>query len=187
MIGYEVGDRRISLLPRELAAADGAPPERTLKYWKTVFTREKRLPKHIPLPPPQSLLSTDQSQVLAGYMLWRLRQNLVVDQDCLRDFISAAFKMHDVTNGWLSKHVKQLGFSRHLAASTPRIYDQKKSVIAAIDFVNEVQPILKAVRDKGRIVAIDQISFWDNGHVTWCYALIGGYDMRFSVVSVFSC
>jgi hypothetical protein len=52
--------------------------------------------------------------------------------------------------------MKELGFSRHYAASTPRIFDSKTSVNAAIKFINDVQPKLNAVGDLSRVVAIDQ-------------------------------
>ena len=109
---------------------------------------------------------------MAGYALFLLRRQHIVDAEVLIDFVSVAFNK-TVNKSWVARHMHKLGFSSHRPAGQPLKYFKKDALPTAIQFVEDTRPVLNAFNDKSRIVAVDQISFWDNGLVTSCYAPIG--------------
>jgi hypothetical protein len=71
----------------------------------------------------------------------------------------------------------KLGFSSHRPAPLEYKFGGAPDFDAGIEFLEAVQRDLKRdvpPNENSRIVAIDQISFWDCGIVTSTYAPIGG-------------
>lgn len=119
-------------------------------------------------------MTLDEQQVMAGYALFLLRRQHIVDAEVLIDFLSVAFNK-TVDKSCVSRHMHQLGFSSHRPAGQPLKYFRKDALPTAIAFVEDTRPTLNAFADKSRIVAVDQVSFWDNGLVvTSSYSPIGG-------------
>lgn len=160
---------RVVFTPRDLASTANAPPYTTLTRWRREFShprvparRKGRICK----------LTLDEREVMAGYALYLLKRQHIVDHHVLVNFVSVAFNKQ-IEKSWVSRHMHKLGFSSHRPAGQPLKYFNKNALPAAIQFVEETRPVLNAFNDKSRIVAVDQISFWDNGLVTSCYAPIG--------------
>jgi transposase len=158
------------LSPRALSLLDGAPPYETLKRWRREFSHPRAPHKR----KGRSLKVTlDEQHVMGGYALFLLRRLHIVDAEVLIDFLSVAFNK-SVDKSWVSRHMHELGFSSHRPAGQPLKYFKQDALPTAIAFVEDTRPTLNAFGDKSRIVAMDQISFWDNGLVTSSYSPIGG-------------
>ncbi len=75
---------------------------------------------------------------------------------------------------FISQHVHELGFSSHRPASLKITYGGIDTAKFAVDFLHTNQPVFSKFKISSRVVALDQISFWDCGVVTSSYSLIGG-------------
>ena len=91
----------------------------------------------------------------------------------LIDFVASAFNV-EIDEGLVSRYMHKLGFSSHRPGGLNIKYHSRDALQTAIEFVEDTRPALLRFNDESRIVAMDQISFWDNGLVTSCYAPIGG-------------
>ena len=119
-----------------------------------------------------SLLSVEQCNIL-GYCLDRLSQHLGVNLDEVILFVKEAFGV-TVSSQWASRHLHQLHFSSHRTRSLLVKYKKIDVYQHAITFLRELQPQLQKVKPISRIVAMDQISFWNGGIVASCFGPIGG-------------
>ena len=158
------------LSPRALSHLDGAPPYETLKRWRREFSHPRAPHKRKGRPQKVTL---DEQEIMAGYTLFLLKRQHIVDAEVLIDFLSVAFNKA-VDKSWVSRHMPKLGFSLHRPAGQPLKFFNKNALPTAIKFVDATRPVLNAFGDNSRIVAMDQISFWDNGLVTSSYSPIGG-------------
>jgi hypothetical protein len=71
-----------------------------------------------------------------------------------------------------------LGFSSsHRPGSLKYKYGGFTNLKAAIETLTELQSDLADVTERSRIVAMDQISFWDCGIATSSYGPIGGCEV----------
>ena len=66
-----------------------------------------------------------------------------------------------------------LGFSSRRPGGRSRKYTKPGALQTAIEFVAATRPQLASFGDKSRTVAMDEVSFFENGLVTSCYAPIG--------------
>lgn len=119
-----------------------------------------------------SKLTSDELAVTAGYALFLLECRHVVDHHVIINFIFTAFN-ETVAKSWVSKHMHQLGFSSRRPRGLSWTYYNADALPIAVEFAADTRAALLAFGDNSRIVAMDQISFWDNGLVTSCYAPIG--------------
>ncbi len=159
----------LRLAPRDLASFPSAPPRKTLEDWRRGFSHPRAPHKH---KGADCKLTSDEFAVVGGYTLFLLSRRHVVDHHVIIDFVSTAFN-ETVTKSWVTKHLHQLGFSSHRPAGLSFKYYNADALPIAIDFVNDTRPTLLEFGDASRIVAMDQLSFWDNGLVTSCYSPIG--------------
>jgi hypothetical protein len=171
-----------SMSPRDLARIPNAPPRETLKTWKREWSHPRQPPKRRGV---VAKVASDQQCIMAGYALFLIERMRVVSIEVLIDFLSSAFNL-TVSKSWVSRHMHALGFSSHRPGGVPLKYYNRDALHTAIEFVNDVRPTLNKFGDKQRIVAMDQISFWDNGLVTSSYAPIGGRVWVFSYFHVFA-
>jgi hypothetical protein len=157
------------LSPAQLARFPSAPPRQTLSDWRGGYSHPRAPHKRRGA---DAMLSSDELDIVAGYALHLLRGRRVVDQHAIIDFVRAAFGV-GVGKPWVTKHMHALGFSSHRPQGLSWVFYNADALPTAIDFVNEKRPVLLAFGDQSRIVAMDQISMWDNGLVTSCYAPVG--------------
>ncbi len=154
----------------QLAKYDGAPVERTLYRW----LHDEKFLSELPDPPPrrgtEPALTDELLDVVGGYVLFCAEQHQICGWHKVADFIADVFRVY-IQQPWVSKHLSELGFSSSLtkAFGTPR------TIKAAVEFLEANQKKFARRENKARIVAIDQISFWDCGIVETTYSLRGGY------------
>lgn len=162
-----------SMSPAQLAKYEGFPAERTLRLWKHEFENPIPLieePSNLGRPP---LLTDDELDVVGGFILFCAQAHQCCSVLEIENFIDIAFN-RKVDESYISKHVHKLGFSSHRPASLKYTYGGVDTAKAAVDFLRDYQSILANVENRSRVVAVDQISFWDCGIVTSTYSLIGG-------------
>lgn len=147
-----------------------APPLRTLERWR----RESSHPR---APPKRSgaigKLDEEQLAVVAGYALFLLSRRYRPHCDSLLHLHGHQRACYKVLG--IETHARtRLLLSSAAAVLLPLL--QQHALPVAIDFVNATRPQLLKLNDRSRIVAMDQLSFWDkdNGLITSCYAPIGG-------------
>lgn len=167
------GDAGSPISPADLSKCKGAPSKRTLYRW-----RGEGLPPaerdHTGGRPP--LLTDDELKIVGGFILFCGEQHQHCGVREIQDFIWGAFDIQ-VLEPWVSKHVHKLGFSSHRPASLKYTYGGTTNLVSAIQTLTELQSDLAKVEDRSRIVALDQISFWDCGIITSTYGPTGGYAM----------
>lgn len=157
------------LTPREISFHPGAPPLETLRYWRREFSHPRAPHKR---KGAVCLLTTDEQHVLAGYAVHLLRHDEVVSGEVLVDFVATSFNK-TIDKSWVSRHMHALGFSSRRPGGRSRKYTKPGALQSAIRFVEDTRPQLSAFADKARTVAMDEVSFFENGLVTSCYAPIG--------------
>jgi hypothetical protein len=146
-----------------------------------------QLPNH---PEPKILgrpaLSTDkQLDIVGGYILFSAQMHQTCGVREIQEFIDIAFDQK-VDESWISQHAHKLGFSSHRPASLKYTFGGVDNAKAAVDFLCTNQSALAKISDHSRIVAIDQISFWDCGITTSTYSLIGGYVNIVNIITIFT-
>lgn len=157
----------------QLASLPPAPSRAELYRWVKEETNGERVVNTDVTHDHRSLLSQEERNVLLGFLLYRLEHGQAVDAAEITDFVSAAFDKA-VTPSWVSKWMPRLGFSQHRPSARKLAFERQGTLAAAVAWVGENQPALRAAHSDRRLVAMDQITVWDNGLVTSCYAPIGG-------------
>jgi len=157
----------------QLASLPPAPSRAELYRWVKEETNGERVVNTEVNHDHRSLLSLEERSVLVGFLLYRLKHGQVADAAEIIDFASAAFDK-SVTPSWVAIWMPKLGFSKHRPAARQLAFEGRGTLAAAIAWVGKNQPVLRAAHDVRRLVAMDQITVWDNGLVTSCYAPIGG-------------
>ena len=173
-IGLMVGDENHDPIPvMQLIGRCGAPSQAELFRWKHEYYNPQPI-SNIPTSMDfRSLLSVEQCNILGGYCLDRLSQHLGVNLDEVILFVKEAFGV-TVSPQWASEHLHQLHFSSHRTRPLLTKYKKIDVYHHAITFLKKLQPQLQMVKPISRIVAMDQISFWNNGLVVSCFGPIGG-------------
>lgn len=169
-----LGEGHSPISATTLANYQGLPNARTLRRWK-----------HDVLSPPTaihpakkrgrpSVLTSRELDILGGFVLFCAEHHQTCGISEIQAFVEDVFDVK-VAPTYVSRHMKELGFTTHRAASMRYTYGGKESVSSAVQFLEEVQPVLRDVPTRESVVAIDQISFWDCGIIQSTYAPIGGY------------
>ena len=157
----------------ELSKYSGAPSKRTLLYWKSHAENpvETKLSLNSRGRPPK--LTPDQLKIIGGFILFCVESH----QGCtildIQNFAQTIFRQ-TLSEPFISHHVHELGFSSHRPASLKITYGGIDTAKFAVDFLRTNQPQLSKFKNSSRVIALDQISFWDCGVITSSYSLIGG-------------
>ncbi len=157
----------------QLSKYEDFPSDRTLQRWKHDFLN----PPMVSLEPvvqgrPQ-LLTDHQLDIIGGFILFCASAHQGCSLRDIHEFVDIAFDQQ-LANSTLVGHVHALGFTSHRPASLKYTYGGVDAAKNGVDFLRENQPLLAKVENRSRVVAIDQISFWDCGVATSSYSLIGG-------------
>lgn len=160
-----------------LANYQGLPNARTLRRWK----RDTLSPPTVIDPPKKrgrpSVLTSNELDIIGGFVLFCAEQHQTCGISEIQAFVEDVFDVA-VAPAFVSRHMKELGFTSHRAASMRYTYGGKESISSAVRFLQEVQPVLRDVPNRESVVAIDQISFWDCGIIQSSYGPIGGYQFH---------
>lgn len=159
--------------PEQLGRMPGFPDATTLRRWL----------KEAQTPPPvkastaivgrSPLLADDQLMIVGGFVLFCAEQHQIYGGKEIINFIDLAFAI-TVLKSWVSEKMEELGFSSHRPASLKYTYGGSKNIVTAVAYLKKNQPKLRNVHPCSRVVAFDQISFWDCGVSTSTYSPIGG-------------
>lgn len=165
------GGERISA--NKLARYTGAPAKRTLQLWKANASNPPTevSPENARGRPPK--LTDDQRKIIAGFILFCVESHqgcTIVD---IQNFAETFFH-ENLSEAFISQCAHQLGFSSHRPASLKITYGGIDTAKAAVDFLRTNQKTFASIKNRSRVVALDQISFWDCGVITSSYSLIGG-------------
>lgn len=158
--------------PMELSKVPGAPSRTTLYQW--LGDDKKPLVRfHITATPGRPpLLSDEELSIVGGYVVFCAERHQTCGGNEIIHFICNVFDV-EVDKTWVARHMKLLGISSHRPASLKYTFGGTRSVSAAYDFLTANQKVLKGIEPRSRVVAIDQISFWDCGVSSSTYSPIG--------------
>jgi hypothetical protein len=120
-----------------------------------------------------SLLRRDQLDAIGGFMLWRLKIHRPPHVFDVQSFCVSMFGL-DPLDSWVSRHMRDLGFSKHSPQRLDVKYAKLDKGTEAPAFLEQVVPVFWNLKDKSEIVAMDQICFWDCGLSGPCYGVKGG-------------
>jgi hypothetical protein len=167
------GDGGQQMSAAKLSEYSGAPSKRTLLYWKS--NAENPVEVTAPQNPPgrPSKLTPDQLKIIGGFILFCVESHQGCTVMDIQNFAQTAFHER-LSEPFISQHVHELGFSSHRPASLKFTYGGIDTAKAAVDFLRTNQSKLSKFKNTSRVVALDQISFWDCGVTTSSYSLIGG-------------
>lgn len=158
---------------RSIAQYEGAPSERTLKLWRHDLHHPMEKQTNETNMGRPSKLPDDQLKIIGGFILFCTESHQGCTIGDVQQFAEIAFNT-SLGESYISQHVHTLGFSSHRPASLKITFGGLKTATAAVNFLQEYQKVFAQVKERKRIVAIDQISFWDCGVMTSSYSLIGG-------------
>lgn len=164
----------IKFTPKTLAKLPGFPGNATLCRW----LEEARNP-----PPPVKLTATigrpplltdEELMIVGGFVLFCAERHQTCGGKEIIDFIQHAFGV-TVLKSWVAEKMEELGMSCHRPASLKFTFGGYRAITAAAEYLEANQSVLQKVEPRSRVVAIDQISFWDCGVSTSTYSAIGAY------------
>lgn len=159
-----------------LADYEGAPSRATLYFWRDSAANDLAPSAPAAKRGRPSKFTQDELDVLGGYVLYCDEKHQVCGIHEVQDFMGIAFKK-TITASCVSETLHKMGFSSHRPGPLSYKYGRPTDPDEAIEFLRGVQKTLKKEvhqHEIQRIVAIDQISFWDCGIVTSTYSPIGG-------------
>jgi hypothetical protein len=163
-----------AMIPAHILAKYTASPAATTLYR---WLEEENLPK---LSSPGSLsagrpplLTQDQLDIIGGFVLFCDYSHQCCSIKEVEDFVNTAFGIN-LSPAFISQHLHLLGFSSHRPSSLKFTYGGIDIAMAAVDFLRTHQAMLKNVSPRSRLLAVDQISFWECGVITSSYSPIGG-------------
>ena len=164
----------INLTPDSLAKLSGFPGAPTLRRWREEAENPPvpaKLTVTIGRPP---LLSDEELMIVGGFVLFCAERHQTCGGKEIIDFIQHAFGV-TVLKSWVAEKMEELGMSSHRPASLRFTFGGYRAITAAAEYLEANQPVLQKVEPHSRVVAIDQISFWDCGVSTSTYSAIGAY------------
>jgi len=167
------GKAQIGFTPKQLAKVPGLPDAATIHRWREAASNppaEVKLTATIGRPP---LLTDEELMIVGGFVLFCAERH----QTCgggkeIIDFIQHAFGI-TVLKSWVSEKMEEIGISSHRPASLKFTFGGSHCIAAAVEYLDENQSLLRKIVPRSRIVAIDQISFWDCGVSESTYSAIG--------------
>jgi len=166
--------------PAVLAQYEGAPSRATLYSWRNSAANDSAATAPAAKRGRPSKFTQDELDVLGGYVLYYDEKHQVCGINEVQDFIKLAFA-REILSSSVSVTLHQMGFSSHRTAPLSYRYGKALDTTKAIEFLRGLQRTLEKkvhAHDRKRIVAIDQISFWDCGIVSSSFSPIGGGQPR---------
>lgn len=110
--------------------------------------------------------------IVGGFVLFCAERHQTCGGKEIIDFIQHAFDV-TVDKSWVTKKMEEISMSSHRPASLKYTFGGYRAITTAAEYLEANQPVLQKVMPRSRVVAIDQISFWDCGVSTSTYSAIG--------------
>jgi hypothetical protein len=168
-----LGNGGDAMSTEQLSKYEGFPSDRTLQRWKHDFFNPP-MASSVPFVHGRPRLLTDQQlDIIGGFILFCTSAHQGCSLRDIHEFVDIAFNQQ-LANSTLVGHVHALGFTSHRPASLKYTYGGVDAAKNGVEFLRQYQPLLAKVENWSRVIAIDQISFWDCGVATSSYSLIGG-------------
>jgi hypothetical protein len=162
----------IKLTPDILAKLPGFPAAATLREWREAARNPPAVPKITATLGRPPLLTDEELMIVGGFVLFCAERHQTCGGNEIIDFIRQVFDV-TVDKSWVAKKMEEIGISCHRPASLKFTFGGYRSITTAAEYLVANQPELRKVADRSRVVAIDQISFWDCGVSTSTYSAIG--------------
>lgn len=162
----------IKLTPDVLANVAGFPAAATLREWREA-ARNPPADLHLTATPGRPpLLSDEQLMIVGGFVLFCAERHQTCGGKEIIAFIGHAFEV-TVDKSWVAKNMEHIGISSHRPASLKFTFGGSQCITSAVKYLGENQSVLRKIVPRSRVVAIDQISFWDCGVSESTYSAIG--------------
>ncbi len=168
-----LGNGSDAMSTEQLSKYEGFPSDRTLQRWNHDFLNPLMVSSEPVAHGCPCLLSDHQLDIIGGFILFCASAHQGCSLRDIHEFVDIAFDQQ-LANSTLVEHVHALGFTSHRPASLKYTYGGVDAAKNGVDFLRKYQPLLAKVENRSKVIAIDQISFWDCGVATISYSLIGG-------------
>lgn len=165
----------------ELSRLPGAPSRATLYQWLSDEQRGVVPCAIMATPGRPPLLTDEQLMIVGGFIVFCAEHHQSCGAKEIAQFIFNAFDV-EVDKTWVARHMKQLDISSHRPASLKYTFGGTRALSAAFEFLTTHQPKLAEVLPRTRVVAIDQISFWDCGVSSSTYSPIGACAVLYKLL-----
>ena len=162
----------IKLTPDFLAKLPGFPAAATLREWREAARNPPAVPRITATIGRPPLLTDEELMIVGGFVLFCAERHQTCGGNEIIDFIRHVFDV-TVDKSWVAKKMEKIGMSSHRPASLKFTFGGYLSISAAAEYLVANQPELREVADRSRVVAIDQVSFWDCGVSVSTYSAIG--------------
>ena len=162
--------------PDSLSKLAGFPGAATLRRWRDEARNPSAVTEMTATIGRPPLLSDEKEKIVGGFVLFCAERHQNCGGKEIIDFIQHAFGI-TVLKSWVSEKMEEIGISSHRPASLKFTFGGYRSITTAAEYLVSNQPELRKVADRSRVVAIDQISFWDCGVSTSTYSAIGAYAL----------
>lgn len=120
----------------------------------------------------RSLLKTSELELIGGWAMYTLKNLRFVTIGTLRDFVAAAFGF-EASDWWLHTHITRLGFSSQRIQPQPLKYLKKNSTVILHHWLVRFRHQFHRHNNRSQVVALDQISIWNNDICAKTYAPLG--------------
>jgi hypothetical protein len=121
---------------------------------------------------PASQLLDEELLIVCGFVVFCAEHHQTCAGKNIVNFIAHAFGV-TVLKTWVSARLKELHITSHCSASLKYTYGGNRPITAAAEYLRKHQPRLAKVKDRSRVVAMDQMSIWDCGVTERTYSPVG--------------
>lgn len=120
-----------------------------------------------------SLLTSGEMEIVAGWMLTQEFKEKVVRAIDIINFVKDSFNL-DVSKQWVSEAVQRFGFTSQRTKTSKASHPISKKIPEMKQFISEVRSVISDGVELSRLVAMDEVMFWNSGSVLRSYAVRNG-------------
>jgi hypothetical protein len=160
-------------LGNELEVIPNAPTLKQLRIWEKLELEGHNLDIITENWGAPSKLTPGEKEVLAGWVLLREQSEKVTSGQNIIDFVQRNFG-ETVEKTWVSHTMASLGFSSQRVKGSKSSHPAIKYLPDVKHFIGEIRDLLDDGIESSRLVAEDEVAFWNSGVYLRSYAMRGG-------------
>lgn len=156
-----------------LKEVPNAPSLRAICGWEKLQNEGHSLETHTSEWGRPSMLTEGEKAVIAGWVLKREALEKVTQARDVIEFFKKHFSM-TVSKQWVSTLLHSLGFSSQRVKTSKAKVPIIKRMPEMKNFILQVRELIEDGVELSRIVAMDEVMFWNCGTILRSYAVCGG-------------
>lgn len=160
-------------LKKYLEEIPNAPCRDTILQWEHKKQKTGTVETHTENRGQPSLLTSGEMEVVAGWILTQEIKEKVVRGVDVINFVKDSFNL-DVSKQWVSEALQRFGFSSQRIKSSKASSPMIKKIPEMKQFISEVRSLISEGVELSRLVAMDEVMFWNSGSILRSYAVRNG-------------